>query len=102
MKVNPVLGLIRNSDVISMLMLISELLHSKMLGGGFFFSVTAKDLAELGFSSSSVSSAGRVNKKKCHTTYYRVISWILLKIPEEFFVFSDCSLLNLLQPSELP
>lgn len=36
MKVNPVLGLIRNSDVISMLMLISELLHSKMLGGGFF------------------------------------------------------------------
>ena len=35
-KVNPLLGLIRNSDIISMLMLISELLHNREVA---FFSL---------------------------------------------------------------
>lgn len=98
-KVKPLLELIRNSDITSILMLVSELLHNRGVG---FFSATAKVLAKFAPSSSSVSSAGRINKRKCHTAYYRVISWIMFKIPEEFCVFNDCSLLNLLQTSEPP
>jgi len=99
MKVNPLLELIRNCDIISILMLMSELLHNR---GVVFFSATAKDLAKFGPSSSSASSAGGTNKRKCCTAYYRVISQILFKIAEEFCLFGGYSLLNILQLSELP
>lgn len=70
--------------------------------GVIYLSATAKDLAKLGPSCISVSSAGRINERKCHTTYCGVISHIFFKMPEKFCVFSDGSLLNLLEPSELP
>lgn len=62
-KVSPLLGLIRKSDIIGMLMFRFELLHNRGVGG--FFSAAAKDLVKLGSSSSAVSSAGRKILQSC-------------------------------------
>lgn len=91
LSVNALLELIKRkkkSDIVSMLMPISNLLwkRSVVLSLTLLRSLSYVILDLVQF----LVQCGRINKKQLHSTECRAISGILLKMREEFYIFSEC------------
>lgn len=78
----------KKSDIVSMLMPISNLLwkRSVVLSLTLLRSLSYVILDLVQF----LVQCGRINKKQLHSTECRAISGILLKMREEFYIFSEC------------